>query len=78
MFSVFSSLFAVANGGTLLVSDSAQATGPVCNRADARREALDRHPGSRVIRVRSYRNYFLVTIIYRNGERDVIEIPLDC
>ena len=76
---LFLCVLTVASGVVPLATDSAQATRRVivCDEWDARREALRRYPGSEVIRVQSYRTYFLVTVA-RSGRIYEIEIPLDC
>lgn len=76
---LFLCVLTVASGMVPLATDSAQATRRtiVCDAGDARREARELYPGADIIRVQSYRTYFLVTIA-RNGRVYEIEIPLDC
>lgn len=76
---LFFCMLAVSSGVIPLSADSAQATRRVivCDANDAREVALSHYPGAEVIRVQSYRTYFIVTIRY-NGMIYEIEIGLEC
>ena len=50
----------------------------ICNKSDAKNAIYDMYPGARIIRVHTFRTYFLVTLIYKAGEISVIEVVKNC